>query len=116
MAMLLSACSTMTASDLSLLQHQVFAVEHAFARGKAERKFDDFVRPLSEHAVSFGSRDVRRCKADVAARWKLFHADPQAPFSWEPDQMEVSPDGLLAHASGAVRDPTGKLISQFNSI
>ncbi len=50
MAMLLSACSTMTAPDLSLLQHQVFAAEHAFARGKAERKFDDFVRLLSEQA------------------------------------------------------------------
>ena len=32
-----------------------------------------------------------------------------------PDQVEVSSDGLLAHASGPVCDPSGKLISRFNS-
>ena len=58
---------------------------------------------------------MRRGKAEVAARWKAFYERPQAPFSWEPDQVEVSSDGLLAHSSGPVRDPSGKLISRFNS-
>ena len=58
---------------------------------------------------------MRRGKAEVAARWKAFYERPQAPFSWEPDQVEVSSDGLLAHSSGPVRDPSGKLISRFSS-
>ena len=105
----------MAAPDLPLLQQQVFAAERAFARSMAERKLDDFVRHLSEQAIFFGSRDVQRGKAEVAARWKLFYEGSQAPFSWEPDQVEVSSDGLLAHSSGPVRDPSGKLISRFNS-
>ena len=109
------AVGTMAAPDLPLLQQQVFAAERAFARSMAERKLDDFVRHLSEQAIFFGSRDVQRGKAEVVARWKLFYEGPQAPFSWEPDQVEVSSDGLLAHSSGPVRDPSGKLISRFNS-
>lgn len=105
----------MSAPDLTDLQQQVFAAERAFARSMAERKFDDFARHVSEHAVFFGSRDVQRGKAEVLARWKHFYEEPQAPFSWEPDQVEVSSDGLLAHSSGPVRDAAGKLISRFNS-
>ena len=36
--------------------------------------------------------------------------------SWEPDQVEVTADGLLAHATDAVRDPEGKPIARFNSV
>ena len=109
------AGSVVAAPDLPLLQQQVFVAERAFARSMAERRFEDFVRHLSEQAIFFGSRDVQRGKAEVAARWKAFYEGHQAPFSWEPDQVEVSSDGLLAHSSGPVRDPSGKLISRFNS-
>jgi ketosteroid isomerase-like protein len=106
----------MAAPDLAALQQQVFAAERAFARSMADRKFDDFVRHLSEQAVFWDSRNVQRGKAEVAARWKAFYEGPQAPFSWEPDGVEVSSDGLLAHSTGPVRDASGKLVSRFNSV
>jgi hypothetical protein len=41
---------------------------------------------------------------------------PEAPFSWEPDQVEVLDSGTLAHSSGPVYDPKGKIIARFNSV
>lgn len=112
---LLIAPALMAAPDLAALQQQVFAAERAFARSMAERKHEDFVRHLSEDAVFFG-RGVLRGKAAVAAGWKPFYDGAQAPFSWDPDQVEVAPDGALAHSSGLVRDPSGKPVSRFNSV
>jgi ketosteroid isomerase-like protein len=105
----------MAAPDLEALKREVFAAERAFARSMAERKFEDFVRHLSEQAIFFSGTRVQRGKAAVAAEWKPYFDGAQAPFSWEPDQVEVSLDGLLAHSSGPVRDASGKLISRFNS-
>jgi hypothetical protein len=41
---------------------------------------------------------------------------PAAPFSWEPEQVEVLPSGTLAPSTGPVRDPAGKLTGTFTSI
>jgi ketosteroid isomerase-like protein len=103
------------AAQMQQLQQQVFAAERAFARSMADRKHEDFVRHLSADTVFFG-RGVLRGKAAVAEGWKPFYDGPQAPFSWDPDQVEVSLDGLLAHSSGLVRDPSGKPVSRFNSV
>ena len=105
----------MAAPDLALQQQQVFAAERAFARSMAERKHEDFVRHLSQDTLFFG-RGVLRGKAEVAAAWKAFYEGPQAPFSWEPDQVEVTADGLLALSTGLVRDPAGKLTTRFISV
>ena len=110
-----SAAPAMAAPDLALLQQQVFAAERAFARSMAERKHEDFVRHLSQDTLFFG-RGVLRGKAEVAAAWKAFYEGPQAPFSWEPDQVEVTADGLLALSTGLVRDPAGKLTTRFISV
>jgi ketosteroid isomerase-like protein len=114
-ATLLWSLPAMAQVDLAALHKQVFEAERAFARSMAERKHEDFTRLLSEQAIFFGSRVVHRGKAAVAAAWRPFYDGSQAPFSWEPDEVEVSSDGLLAHSSGPVRDPSGKLISRFNS-
>ena len=110
-----SAALAMAAPDLAPLQQQVFAAERAFARSMAERKHEDFVRHLSQDTLFFG-RGVLRGKAEVAAAWKAFYQGPQAPFSWEPDQVEVTADGLLALSTGLVRDPAGKLTTRFISV
>ena len=55
-------------------------------------------------------------KAEVAAAWQRFFVAKGAPFSWEPDQVVVTADGLLAHSTGPVRDPSGKPIARFNSV
>jgi ketosteroid isomerase-like protein len=104
--------------ELAQLQQQVFAAERAFARSMAERKHDAFVRHLSEDAIFYSGPKgaVLRGKAAVAAGWKRFYEGPSAPFSWEPDQVDVLADGTLALSTGPVRDASGKLIARFNSV
>lgn len=119
-ALLLTATAALQAQpvavDLAALTQQVMDTERAFARSMAERKHADFTALLSEQAVFFGSEKVHRGKAAVAAAWKGFFDAPAAPFSWEPDQVQVLADGTLAHSSGPVRDPSGKVFARFNSI
>lgn len=114
--LLVCAAPLMAAPDLEVLKRQVQDTERAFARSMAERKHEAFVALLSEQAVFFGSNEVLRGKAAVAAAWKPFFEGPDAPFSWEPDQVEVLADGTLAHSSGPVRNPAGQRIARFNSV
>ena len=105
----------MAQPDLAALQRQVTDTERAFARSMAERDHAAFTRHLSEQAVFFGAK-VLNGKAEVAAGWQRFFVAKDAPFAWEPDQVVVTADGLLAHSSGPVRDPAGKPIARFNSV
>lgn len=122
--LLLSFLCTMThaqvpppdAAALEAARAQVFAAERAFARSMAERRHDDFVRHLAEHTVFFNGRHALHGRAAVAAAWKPYYDAPQAPFSWDPDQVEVMGDGQLAISSGLVRNPSGQPVSRFNSI
>ena len=41
---------------------------------------------------------------------------PTAPFSWEPQTVEVLDSGTLALSSGPVYDPKGKNFATFTSI
>ena len=95
---------------------QVRQAELAFAASMRERNFEAFQSWLADDAIFFGSKDVWRGKAAVAAFWKRFYEGPKAPFSWAPDSIEVLASGQLAHSSGPVYDPDGKLISRFNSV
>jgi ketosteroid isomerase-like protein len=114
-ASLLAGCAVMAQPDLAALQREVAETERAFARSMAERDHAAFTRHLSEQAVFFGAK-VLNGKAEVAAAWQRFFVTKEAPFSWEPDQVVVTADGLLAHSTGPVRDPAGKPIARFNSV
>lgn len=48
--------------------------------------------------------------------WKRFYEKPEAPFSWEPETVQVLDSGTLALSSGPVRDPNGKHFATFSSI
>ena len=95
---------------------QVEATERAFAKTMVDRDFDAFRNFLSEEAIFFSGPEVLRGKATVAARWARLYKDPAAPFSWEPDHVEVLDSGTLALSTGPVRDPQGQLIGRFASI
>jgi ketosteroid isomerase-like protein len=97
-------------------QAEVFAAERAFARSMAERDFAAFTRHVAEDTVFFSGRQVLRGRAAVLAGWKAFFDGPAAPFSWEPDQVEVLGSGQLALSTGPVRSPQGEVIARFNSI
>jgi ketosteroid isomerase-like protein len=95
---------------------QVLETERAFARAMAERDHQAFAQFLSEEAVFFSGPKALRGKAKVAEAWARYFASPAAPFSWEPEIVEVLDSGGLALSSGPVRDPQGKLIARFTSI
>lgn len=111
-----SAGATAQAPDLDVLRRQVEAAERAFAKSMADRDVAAFARHVSEQAIFHSGPQVLRGKEAVVAVWKAFYEGAQAPFSWEPDQVEVLADGTLAHSSGPVRDPSGKRVSRFNSV
>lgn len=117
MMAVLSGCATPRAEpDLRAAQRQVDQAERAFARSMAHRDHAAFTRLLSAQAVFFGGPTVLNGRAEVAAGWQRFFVAKEAPFSWEPDQVVVTADGLLAHSTGPVRDPDGKPIARFNSV
>ena len=118
---LLSACVTAAPqaqdmTDRAALQQQVLDTERAFAKTMAGRDHAAFATFLSEETVFFSDPDVQRGKEAVAAAWKPYFAKPAAPFSWQPEHVEVLDSGTLALSSGPVYDAQGKRIAIFNSI
>ena len=75
--------------------------------------FSEFV---AEEAVFFAGTTALRGRSKVVEGWAGYVAGPDAPFSWEPDQVEGLESGGLAWSTGPVRDPTGKIVARFNSI
>ena len=98
------------------LQAEVRAAERAFAKTMADRDLDAFTSFLADEAIFFGGATPLRGKAPVAAGWKRFYDAPEAPFSWDPETVEVLDSGTLALSSGPVKDPQGQVIGTFNSI
>lgn len=98
------------------LQQQVAATERGFAKSMADRNHAAFVSYLSDEAIFFTGPTPLRGKQAVAAAWKRFYEKPEAPFSWEPEKVQVLDSGTLAISSGPVRDPAGKHFATFSSI
>lgn len=104
------------AADPDDLRVQVMEAERAFARTMAERDHDGFRRFLSEDAIFFSGETAIRGRDAIAAAWQPYYAGPDAPFSWDPDQVQVLDSGDLALSTGPVLDPQGNLTGRFNSI
>ncbi len=97
-------------------QEQVFAAERAFAKSMADRDLEAFSGFVAEEAIFFSAEVPLRGKPAVVAGWTPFFEGEAAPFSWEPDQVEVVESGTLALSTGLVRSPDGEVVSRFNSI
>jgi ketosteroid isomerase-like protein len=98
------------------LARQVAATERAFAKSMADRDVAAFASFVASDAVFFTGPSPLRGKEAVVARWQRFFERPQAPFSWQPDKVEVLDSGTLALSSGPVFDPDGRTIATFTSI
>lgn len=98
------------------LRDEVFATERAFAKTMADRDHTAFASFLAEETVFFSGEKALRGAAAVAAHWKRYYEGKEAPFSWEPAQVEVLDSGTLALSTGPVRDPDGKVSGTFTSI
>ncbi|MYN08805.1 YybH family protein [Pseudoduganella aquatica] len=102
-------------SNAELVQ-QVADTERAFAATMRQRDLAAFTSFLSDETVFYSGPTPLRGKEQVAAFWKKFYDGKEAPFSWEPDQVDVTDSGTLAHSSGPVYDARGKLFARFNSV
>lgn len=98
------------------LKKQVADTERAFAATMKARDHAAFSSFLSDEAVFFSGPAPLHGKQAVASFWQRFFDKPVAPFSWEPEEVEVLASGTLAISSGPVYDSGGKLISRFSSI
>jgi ketosteroid isomerase-like protein len=98
------------------LKQQVMDTEKNFAASMARRDFSSFREFLSAETVFFSGGEATRGKDAVAANWKSLFDKPDAPFSWEPEEVEVLDSGSLALSSGPVRNAKGELIATFTSI
>ena len=90
-------------------RQQVLATERAFAKTMADRDLRAFATFIAEEAVFFSGPTPLRGKLKIVDSWTRFYATPVAPFSWEPEDVEVLESGTLALSSGPVRDlpPSG---------
>ncbi len=99
----------------AVLTQQVAQVERAFAKTMADRDFNAFVNFVSPEAAFFSGGLVSHGRAEIAAQWQPYFTAKKAPFSWEPDHVEVLPSGKLALSTGPVYQGS-TLIGRFNSV
>lgn len=99
-----------------VLTQQVRDAELAFAATMAKRDFAAFRGFIAEEAVFYSGKKALHGRAEVLAAWKPYFDGAQAPFSWKPDQVEITTGGLIALSSGPVHSPQGKLLGRFNTI
>ena len=118
LSLFLVLLGTVSADQVAIesLNQQVLRTEQAFADSMAQRDFEAFKSFLSEEAVFFSEPGVLRGSESVADAWAVYFTDANAPFSWEPEQVEVLDSGLLAHSSGPVLNTVGRRVATYNSI
>ena len=122
--LILTICSVLFAGHvlsseqptLEELKQQVADTERAFAKTMAQRDFESFVSFLSDEAVFFSGATPLRGKQKIADTWKPYYEQADAPFSWEPETVEVLESGTLALSSGPIFDPEGRLVATCNSV
>lgn len=113
LALASSMSGAFAAPDLS---RQVADTERAFAATMKARDHAAFKSFLADDAIFNAGPGALRGKEAIAAGWKKYYDGPNAPFSWEPDQVEVLASGTLAYTAGPVYDPSGKVFSRFHSV
>jgi ketosteroid isomerase-like protein len=114
---LLAVCTVAAGDSMpDQLRQQVEETERAFARTMADRDHAAFVSYLSDETIFFAGDTPLRGKQTVADSWEPYYQGPDAPFSWEPEQVVVLDSGALALSSGPVRNPAGERIATFQSV
>lgn len=112
----LGCASAPPTPSAAALRDEVFATERAFSKTMADRDHGAFVSFLASETIFFSGEKPLRGAEAVAAWWKKYYAGQEAPFSWEPAQVEVLESGTLALSTGPVFDPSGKQTGTFTSI
>lgn len=97
-------------------RNQVMETEAAFAKTMADRDQAAFSTFIAEDAIFYSGKEALRGKQKIVATWSGYFTDREAPFSWEPAVVDVLDSGRLAHSTGPVRDPSGKIVGEFASL
>lgn len=123
---LLAACLMLAAAAASSgtyardsnmdLKRQVMEAERGFAATMKARDFDAFQRYIADEAIFLSAAGPLRGKRAIARGWRPYFDKPQAPFSWEPEEVEVVESGTLAYSGGPIYNAAGQRIGRFNSI
>ena len=112
----LSNCSSASNEPAGIKKSAVEARELAFAKTMADRDFEAFLCFISPEAVFFDKNEPLRGHEAIIQVWAPFFEDETAPFSWQPDVIEVLESGRLAISSGPVYGQSGEILGRFNSI
>jgi ketosteroid isomerase-like protein len=113
-----SAAPTAQAQARAALQQatvQVIAAERAFASTMSQRNFKAFLTFLSSDAIFFSGSSVERGPSQIAEQWAPYFQGRQAPFAWQPDDVQVLTDGKLALSTGPLLQG-GHIVGRFNSV
>ena len=97
------------------LQQQVAETERAFAKTMADRDLAAFAGFISQEAIFVSGAKSWRGRREVIEGWRKLYEGPSAPFSWEPQTVEVLDSGRLALSRGPVHDSAGKLVGSYTS-
>jgi ketosteroid isomerase-like protein len=116
MAFLVSCMTDYKKQDTLELRGLVTETERAFAKTMADRDSAAFASYVSNEAVFFSGPSPLHGRKQVTDWWKRYYEKKEAPFSWEPEQVEVLDSGTLALSMGPVYNPKGKKIATFTSI
>lgn len=104
------------AADTTSAKEEVMATERAFAKTMVDRDLAAFASYVAADTVFFSGPKPLHGKQAVMDFWARYYADPKAPFSWEPKEVEVLAAGDLAISSGPAYDPSGKQFGTFTSV
>ena len=113
---LMNACAAPAPRDTSRAEREVADTERAFAKTMTDRDHLAFRSFLADDTIFFSGPTPLRGKQRVADAWQRYFEKPEAPFSWQPEQVQVLESGELALSTGPVRDSRGKLFATFTSI
>jgi ketosteroid isomerase-like protein len=116
MTVVSALCVSMAGAAERDLIAKVRETERAFAKTMADRDLKSFSEHVAEEGIFWGGKGALRGRKAVVDAWKRYFEAKDAPFSWEPETVEVLNSGSLALTNGPVRDPKGKLIGTFTTI
>lgn len=111
-----SGCAaTARPTDRAALLAELRAAELGFARSMAERDFGAFEAHVSQDAVFINGGEPLRGRAEILSAWRRFFDGPAAPFSWQPEIVELAGDHRLGYTEGPVKSPSGAVFARFSS-
>jgi len=101
-SMLMLAMASAARPSNDELKKQVAATERAFAATMKARDHAAFTSFLADEAIFLSGPTALRGRETVAKAWRKYYEGERAPFSWEPEQVEVVESGTLAYSGGPV--------------